>query len=440
MPATNKQKLSLPILTSLVIGNMIGTGIFLLPSALAAYGSISLLAWILTSTGALFLALTFGNLNRKMPKSGGAYIYCKEAYGNFVGFLVAYTYWISLWVATAGIAVSTIGYLGVIIKGAQHDTHPFLIFFVEVAVVWFFTLVNIIGILTAGFIQLVLTVLKIAPLVIIIIFGLFKIDFGNFSQFNISGEPSFNALTHSAALIVWAFIGLETATIPAENAHSSADVYKATVYGTLLTALIYILSTIVLMGLIPPDILKNSTAPFADVATLLFGKHMAVAVAVCAIVAGIGSINVCTLLQGQIPFVAARDHLFPRIFSKVSRFGTPIGSQIISAILITIVLVFTTNAALMKQFNFLALLATLATLVTYFICTLAEMKFLLRDSPKIHWRGFIKPFVVACVAAIYSFWMMVGAAKDILLYGTLLVVISIPIYFWLIAKKNPKSI
>lgn len=428
-------KINLPVLTSLVIGNMIGTGIFLLPAALSAFGSISIFSWILTSIGALLLALTFANLNQKLPKTGGPYVYCKEAFGSYIGFLVAYIYWISLWVATAGIAVSSIGYLGVIFEGAKTH-HPLTLFLIEVAAVWFFTLINILGIRTAGFLQLVLTSLKIIPLVVIIVIGLFKIKLQHFTEFNISGTSNLTALTSAAALTVWAFIGLETATVPAEHTHNSRDVYRATVYGTLITSVIYILSTIVLMGLIPPDALKTSTSPFSDAASILFGENMGIAVAVCAIIAGLGSLNVCTMLQGQIPLAAARDRLFPKLFSKLSRFDSPAWSQIISALLITIILIFTINSTLMEQFNILALLATFATLITYFISTMAELVLLTRDASQFQYRLFIKPMIIALLAGAYTFWMVIGAGKDIVFYGTLLLFTSFPLYVLMMAMRK----
>lgn len=420
-------KINLPVLTSLVIGNMIGTGIFLLPAALSAFGSISIFSWILTSVGALLLALTFANLNQKLPKTGGPYVYCKEAFGSFIGFLVAYTYWISLWVATAGIAVSSIGYLGVIFAGAKTH-HPWMLFLIEVAVVWFFAIINVLGIRAAGFLQLILTSLKLIPLVVIIVMGLFKINTSHFAEFNISGTSNFSALTSAAALTVWAFIGLETATVPAEHTHNSRDVYRATVYGTLITAAIYILSTIVLMGLIPPAILKTSTSPFSDAASLLFGENMAIIIAVCAIVAGLGSLNVCTMLQAQIPLAAARDQLFPKMFSKLSRFDSPAVSQLVSAALITILLVFTIDSTLMEQFNMLALLATFATLITYFISTMAELMLLMKEAGHVQYRKLIKPMIIAVLAGAYTFWMVIGAGKDIVFYGTLLLFTSFPLY------------
>lgn len=427
-------KIGLPILVSLVVGNMIGTGIFVLPASLAAFGSISILSWVFTGVGAIFLALTFANLNKRIPLSGGPFIYCKEAYGDFVGFLVAYTYWISQWVSSAAIVVASLGYLNILI-GAQAK-QPLFMLCIELAAVWLFTLVNIQGIKTAGRLQLVLTVLKIIPLLIICCFGIFKIEFANLKEFNISGESDLTAMTGAAVLTFWAFIGLETATIPAEHAKSSRDVYRATVYGTLATAIFYVFCTIVLFGLIPPAVLKLSSSPFADAAHLLFGQDMAMIIALCAIIAGFGTLNVCILVQGQVPYAAGRDGLFPPVFAKLNKRGTPAISLIISAVLVSILLFFTMNETLIKQFNTIALLAGLATLATYFISAMAELMLLIRDTAHFNRYRLLKSGVVAILAGVYSFWMIIGSGKETVFYGTLLLFTAFPAYVWLTARKR----
>ncbi len=434
---SNQTKLSLPVLTSLVMGNMIGTGIFVLPASLAAFGSISIFSWIFTGMGSLFLALTFASLNSKIPKSGGPYAYCKEGYGDFIGFLVAYTYWISVWVATAAIAVASIAYLNVIL--GVPTVNPLLAFAIEVAAVWIFTLINIRGIREAGVVQFILTALKILPLLLITSVGLLKMNVHHFSQFNLMHQSNLSSFTGAATLTFWAFIGLETATIPAENARSSRDVYRATVFGTLLAALIYLISTIAIMGLIAPVDLKNSTSPFSDAGHLLFGCHTAIIIAICVMIAGFGTLNVCTMVQGQVPYAAARDGLFPTRFAGLSRFGTPKYSLIVSAILVSLLLILTVNATLLKQFNMLALLASLATLVTYFICAMAEIILLMRKSAEFNRYSLIKSLVIASLAGAYSIWMIVGAGEDTVFYGILLVFSSFPAYAWLVSKQRKLS-
>lgn len=433
----DRKALNLPILISLVVGNMIGTGIYVLPASLAEYGTISIVSWIYTSIGAVLLALTLASLNKRFPKTGGPYVYCKEAFGTPVGFFIAYTYWIANLISIAGIAVSSIGYLGFVTPLLDANTiayNKYVALGIEIAAVWFFTFVNIIGIHTAGVVQLVLTILKVLPLIIITIIGLDSIHFSNLMQFNVSHLSNFSAMNTAATLTFWAFIGLESATIPAENTQGSRDISKATIFGTLGTSLIYILSTFVLMGMLPIAQLKTSQFPFADAGTLLFGSHAALIVALCAVISGLGALNVCVLIQGQIVFAAARDHLFPAKFAKLSKHDVPIAGQLLSSSLVTLCLIFTVEPTLLKQFNEIALLASLLTLITYLTSTLSEIKFLLAGKFSLNQLLASKSMFITILAAAYCIWMISSFEMNMLLYGFLILVISVPSYVLFIKR------
>lgn len=434
----NKKALSLPILISLVVGNMIGTGIYLLPASLAEYGTLSILSWVYTSIGAILLALTFVHLNKRFPKTGGPYIFCKEAFGRLVGFVIAYTYWISYLISIAGIAVSSIGYLGFIspVFDANNTAYnPQFVLLIEIAIVWLFTLINIIGIHTAGVVQLFLTIIKILPLLIVTIIGIGSIKFDNLMMFSTSATTShFTAISSAAALTFWAFIGLESATVPAENTEGPRDIYKATMWGTILTSVIYIASTIVLMGMIPITALKTSQFPFATAGTMLFGNHAAFIIAICAVISGLGALNACVLVQGQIVFAAARDHLFPRVFAKLSKHDVPVAAQLLSSSLISILLFFTIEPSLLKQFNNIALLASLLTLVTYLVTTLAEIKFVLLGKLSFSHILFSKSLFISILAAAYSIWMISSLDMNTIVVGCILMLLCIPIYVFIVRK------
>lgn len=433
----DKKALNLPILISLVVGNMIGTGIYILPASLAQFGSASLIAWIFTCVGALLLALTLAHLNQRFPKTGGPYVFCKEAFGHYVGFLVAYTYWISNMVSIAGLAVSSVGYLGFVtplLDANASSYHPLTALFVELAMIWLFTLINIIGIHTAGVVQLLLTIIKITPLILITLIGLTHIHLSNITESVPVHGTYFAAIGSAAALTFWAFIGLESATVPAENTQGSRDIYKATVFGTLLTSIIYIAATFVLMGMIPGEQLKSSQFPFATAGTMLFGAGAALFIAISAVISGLGSLNVCTLVQGQIVFAAARDHLFPQRFTRLSKHDVPIAGQLLSSTLVTVLLILTVQPTLLKQFNNIALLAALLTLITYFATTLAELKFLLRTKQPLYRCLFSKSLLITVLAALYAIWMISNFTFSMLLAAVLLFALSTPIYFFALKK------
>src|SRR5262245_45855782 len=207
-PAARGGELGLIACTALVVGNMIGSGVFLLPAALAAYGPISTLGWIVTSIGAMLLAIVFGRLAPLVPGSGGPYAYTRAGFGEFAGFLVAWGYWITLWTGNAGVAVAFTGYVGYFFPEASR--HPVFGLGVALGAIWLLTLVNVRGVKEAGAVQVVTTLLKIIPLILIGVLGLAYIDPERFATWNTSGQSDLSAVAASAALTLWAFLGLES--------------------------------------------------------------------------------------------------------------------------------------------------------------------------------------------------------------------------------------
>lgn len=426
----NRRALGVWMLTALVAGNMVGSGIFLLPASLASYGTISLYSWVFTSIGALLIAMTFAKLSTFMPRIGGPYAYCREAYGNFVGFQMAYNYWVALWVGNAAIAVAFTGYLSVFwpVLKAQ----PKLAFLVSAGLVWLMTIINIVSVKRVGMIQLVTTVLKFFPLLLVASLGLLFIQPHNLSEFNISGQSNLAALTGAATLTLWAFVGLESATVPAEHVHDpQRTISRATILGVLITALIYILSTLAVMGVVPPSVLQHSTAPYADAARIMFGPIGSVLIAAGAVISCFGAANGWTLLQGQIPLAAARDGLFPRVFAKTSRFGTPVFGLIFTSFLITMLLLLTLHESLVQQFTFIILLATLASLIPYLYTVVALLVVYARDPERLQGKRIFGSCIIAILATIYAFWTIIGSGKDTVFFGTLLFFSSVPVYAWM---------
>ncbi len=432
------KKLGMWMLTALVVGNMIGSGVFLLPASLAQYGTITLFSWVLTAVGAMLLALVFAKLASLFPKTGGPYIYCKEGFGNFVGFQVAYNYWIYMWVGNAAIAVATTGYLSTFFPPLADNN--LLAFFITAGILWFFTLVNVIGVHFAGALQVILTVLKFIPLLVIAFIGIFFIDLNNLKAFNISGASNFSALSNGAMLTLWAFLGMESASIPADDVKNpKKTIPRATILGTLLAACVYIISTVAIMGVIPVESLKNSAAPFSDFAGVIFGEWGKLVMGAVAVIACVGALNGWILLQGQIPLAAAKDQLFPRRFSKVSKKRAPVFGIVFSSLLITILLMMNFNKNLVDQFTFIISLATLAALVAYLYTAIAEFVIYIKHPSKIEKRTVVKSLTIAALAFIYAFWAVVSAGTEIVFYGTLLLFTSIPIYGLMEWQKYRKT-
>ncbi|MFD1542739.1 amino acid permease [Nonomuraea guangzhouensis] len=434
-----RRKLGPWMATALVVGNMIGSGVFLLPASLAAFGSASLLAWVLTSAGALLLALVFARLGRAYPKTGGPYAYARRAFGDFVGFQTAWGYWIAVWVGNAAIAVAFVSYLGYFWP-ALTDT-ALAASGLALAAVWLLTGVNIRGVRQSGWVQLVTTVAKLLPLIGLAVAAPFFVDAGDFTPFNPSDQGTFGAVTAAAALTLWAFIGIESATVPAEDVENpERTIPRATMIGTIVSAAVYILGTVAVFAAVPRTLLTQSTAPFADAAEAMFGGWAGTAVAIGAIISAFGALNGWIMLQGQVPLAAARDGLFPRVFAKLSRWGTPAVGLVVSSVLVTALMVLNYNAGLVEQFNFVILLATLTTLIPYAYAAAAQLMLALTDREHFSGRRLATDLTIAGLAFAYALWTIAGSGYEVVYKGTLLLLAGIPVYVWLKHRDHDTTV
>ncbi|RRJ83289.1 amino acid permease [Aestuariirhabdus litorea] len=427
MSASTKKGLGLWICTSLVVGNVIGSGIFLLPASLASYGAISLVGWVFTSIGALLLALVFARLSVLVPRAGGPYAYSREGLGDFAGFLIAWGHWIAVWAGNAAICVAFVSYLTVFFPVL--GSSPVASILTGLAALWGLSLVNIRGIHTAGLVQLVTTVLKVLPLIAVSLVGLFYLNPEHFTPVNRSGDSNFSAITACAALTLWAYLGLESATVPADDVENPrVTIPRATILGTLFCALIYILSTVSLMGLIDPDQLATSNAPFADAARLMWGDIGYYAVGLGAVISCFGALNGWMILQGQVPHAAARDGLFPEIFKRVNRNGVPYMGILISSVLITVLMVMNYTRGLVAAFTFIILLATLTSLVPYSFSAIAELMILSKRRGSANTERLLGHSVIAMLGFLYSLWAIAGSGQDTVYWGFLLLMLGLPVY------------
>ncbi len=427
----NKRRaLGLWLATALVVGNMIGSGVFLLPAALADYGGISIVGWLFTGAGAVLLALVFARLGRTYPRTGGPYEYSRRAFGEFIGFQTAWGYWIAIWAGNAAIAIAFVGYLAVFWKGLADNA--LLAVGVAAAAIWILTALNSFGVKYGGWAQAVTTVLKVIPLLAMATVGLFFINSANFTPFNLSGGSAFGAVTAVAALTLWAFIGLESATVPADDVvRPERNIPRATIWGTIGTTILYILSTVAVLGIIPAAALAGSTAPFADAASAAFGGWAGNLVAIGAIIATFGALNGWILLQGQIPMAAAHDRLFPRSFGFTNKAGVPVFGLVVSSVLITLLMASNYTRGLVDLFTYTLLLATLTTLIPYAYSAGAELMLLVKDRGSFSGRRLVKDVVISGLAFAYSVWAIFGAGQEVVFFGLLLLLAGIPVYVWM---------
>ncbi|MBN9669633.1 amino acid permease [Roseibium aggregatum] len=425
-PETAKD-LGLIACTALVVGNMIGSGVFLLPASLAGFGAISLYGWTLTSLGAITLALVFGRLARLTAKPGGPYTYTREGFGDFAGFLIAWGYWIALWSGNAAVAVAFVGYLAFLFPAIGENSLYGL--GTALTAIWVLTMVNIRGVKEAGFVQVLTTVLKVLPLLAIGLFGWFWLQPEHFTPMNVSGKSDIAAISATAALTLWAYLGLESATVPAGNVYRpEVTIPRATIIGVVFAAAIYISVTAVAIGVLPGARLAASAAPLADVASSMWGVTGGVLVAAGAVVSTFGTLNGFTLLSGQVPYGAALDRVFPDIFAKVTASGTPANALVISNLLASILIVMNFSKGLVEAFTFIILLATMASLVPYAFCAAAEIVIRLKRGETLKDRSLIGIGGLGLLGFVYSLWAVYGSGEDVVFFGFLLLLAGIPVY------------
>lgn len=435
-PTAPVRQLGLVACVALVVGNVIGSGIFLLPSSLAPYGKYALLAWVLTSLGAVAIAIVFARLARMLPRAGGPYAYARAAYGDFAGFWIAWGYWICLWTGVAAIAVAFGSYLKVLIPSLEGNTLGCGV--AAVAAVWVVSVVNARGVRGASRLQVITVLIKLLPLIAIATVGLLWMKPENLDSGRSVTTGGFAAVSAAAALVLWAMLGIEAATIPADSVRDpDRTIPRATIIGAVLSACVYIASTIAVMGAVPGDVLASSQAPFADAARRMWGSWAYYAVGIGALVSCFGALNGWVLLAAEFPRAAARDGLFPRRFADTNARGVPMFGLVVAVILVTLLLGFNYSGTrgLVSIFNFVILLSTLATLIPYVFCSLAPV--LVRRRLGITERSSRGAGIISAIAFVYSCWAIYGAGAQIVLLGFLLMLAGIPVYVWL-RKDNPQ--
>lgn len=421
--------LGLAACIALVVGNMIGSGVFLLPASLAPFGPIAIGGWVLTSAGALVLAIVFGRLSRVVSKPGGPYAYSREAFGDFAGFIIAWGYWIALWTGNAAVAVALVGYLGFLFPVIAEV--PMYGLATALVAIWSLTLINIRGVEEAGLVQIVTTVLKLLPLILIGTLGIFWVNPENYLPVNQSGATAVSAISAAAALTLWAYLGLESATVPSGDViEPQKTIPRATIIGVIIAACVYISVTAVSMGVLPSDILGVSAAPLAAVGEVMFGTFGGILVACGAVISTFGTLNGFTLLSGQVPYGAALDQVFPATLGQKSKFGTPANALILSNVLASILVILNFAQGLVAAFNFVILLAVVASLLPYAICSVAEIMIRLNGGELLRGPELAKVVVLGALGFIYSIWAFIGSGAETVLLGSVLLLAGVPIHVW----------
>ncbi len=388
--------------TALIVGSIIGVGIFNLPTSLAGYGPITLVSMGLTTVGALALALLFASLSRRLPADGGPYAYARVAYGNAVGFVNAWSYWITAWAGNAAIAVGWVLYVEVFLNKGHEKGLSILLVLIGL---WVPALINLSGVKNMGAVQVVTTVIKFAAVGFMAVVGLFFMSSANFTPWNVSGESAIGAIGGGMAIALFSYLGVETAAVAAAKVRNpDRNIPRSTIFGTLATAVVYMLSLTAVFGILPTGKLAASSAPFSDAANVIFGgvwagKVMAIAV----IISGFGALTGWTMICAEMPLAAAKDGLFPDRFKRMSSSGVPSFGIIASTVLASVAIVINylgSNGA--TVFTTLVLMTGITAAIPYGFSALAQLKWRLADHRQMQTPRFVRDVVVAGLSVAFS--------------------------------------
>jgi len=423
--------------TALVIGNVVGSGFFLSPAALAPYGTVALIGWGLMSVAAMCLGLVFARLARIAPEAGGPYAYTRLGFGDFAGFLIAWGYWISMWVSQPAMALAFVGYLRVFMPSLA--SHPLASLGLALAAMWGVAAVNLRGVGEAGRLQVLMVSVKLVPFLAVAILGLFWVDWHRFTPVNPTADPFLVALSATMPLTMFAFLGIESATVPAGNVRDPRrTIPLSTMLGTGISALVFILGTLSVMGVMTAAELGQSAAPFADAATKMWGGWAGYLIAFAAMLSSLCALNGWTLLMSQVPMAAARDGTLPAVFARLNSRGVPASGIYISVGLSSVLLILQSTGVsrLIAIYDFVVELSTVAEMVPYVFCSLVEGVLLVTLGRR-EGLGSPRTYVpLATVAFIFSLWTIFGSGPQAGMWGLLLLLAGLPLYVLLQRNKT----
>ena len=430
-----KKEITLFMATMLVCGNMIGSGVFMLPATLAEGSGpmATIIAWILTTIGSILLALSFANLGSKFTETGGAYQYTKEAFGEFVGFISAWLYWNGSWIGNAAIIVALVSYSTAIFPSLNN---PLISIIYGSAILWIFTIINIINVKVAGKLQSYITVFKIVFFGIFIVIAFLNFDINNITPL-IPEAKGLETIPLAAASTLWAFVGLESATVTGgEITNPEKNIRKSTIYGIVIASIIYLLISIGSMGAMSNSELAASQAPLIEILFNALGSSIGKILAISVVICILGTTIGWLLSTARIAYAAGKDRVFPKVFGELHpKYDTPAKSLIIGSVLVNILLIMNYQKSMVSAFTFITILATLTFLPVYLLSVCAEIMIMFRDEKNITVYKFIKKAFIPLLAFIYALWAIYGSGAETVMWGFILMLLGIPFYIYNYYKK-----
>lgn len=409
---------------AMVVGTMIGSGIYLLPTTLAPFGPNLIVAFAITIAGTMCLAFAFARMAARIP--GGPFAYVRSAFGETPAFLTLWSYLISQWTGVAAVAVAVAGAIGHVIPAAQSGVGLTIVALGSIAIL---TLVNLTGARSAGWVQLTATLIKIVPLIAVVLLVAARFGGGAPVESLAPVPITVAGIAAAAALMLFSLTGFESATVVADvTDDATATVPRATIVGTGFTGAIYLTATVATLLLLSSSLAANSSAPFADAIAPILGGGAGTLVAIIAAISAFGTCNALLLLSAEVgKSIAGADDL-PPLFRRTNSAGVPVGSLLVGAAVASLLVLASTSDSFVTVYVFIALVSTVASLVLYAVCAAAALRL----------RAMGGWTVIAMVALVYSLAMFVGAGWEATKWGLALALAGLPIR-WLSRRFNSRT-
>ncbi len=434
--SAKSNKIGVVQLTILTMVNMMGSGIIMLPTKLAEIGTISIVSWLVTAVGSTALAYAFAQCGMLSKKSGGMGGYAEYSFGKAGNFMANYTYGVSLVIANTAIAISAVGY-GSELFGAILS--PLSIALWTIFTLWLATVLNFGGARITGNISSFTIWGVIIPVVGISIIGWKWFDGSMYvNSWNPHNVPTFEAIGVSISMTLWAFLGLESACANADAVENpEKNVPIAVLGGTLGAAVIYIVSTNVIAGIVPNLELANSTAPFGLAFAHMFDEIVGKVIMVLMVMSCFGSLLGWQFTIAQVFKSSAEEGYFPAFFKKVTTKDAPVVGMITITALQTLLSLMTISPSLNKQFNVLVDLAVVTNVIPYLL-SMAALAVLLK-AENVTPQKYKTTVFVAFIGSLYSIYALYAAGEQAMLYGSIVTFIGWTLYGFVSYKFDLKK-
>lgn len=433
-----KRELGFFSMVAIIVGQMIGSGIYMAPQGLAELANpvAAVLAILITGVGTVFLSISFARIGVREDTQGSAIISTRMAFGDLPGFWMGWLYWCGCWIANGAIILAGLSYVSYFIPVLAVNSFPR--FLACVVVIWFYTIIDIWGTGKAGLLNLIVTIVKLVPLLLFVVVAAIGFEGENFRSVAAPELAGMHVLPAGIAYALWSFMGFEGASVNAEGAKDQKSVAKVTVVSTAAVVVIYLLIIITAAGAAPQGDLAVSASPLADVIQHVTGGYWAGAVvALGGAVSALGCAGPWIMSGGSTAYMLGKNELLPRVFAKVHpKYGTPVAALLINGVLMTLIMMLAWLTQEGSLYNFFVMLSVSVFLVYYALGAASEIVLAGKKIRPMNVFNFVKCSIISLVGLVYAIYTVYGSGADYMLYCFLLMMMGIPVFAYVRLKNE----